>query len=151
MDARPPLSSKLPGTWRLLSRIDLTPAGEPLAEPSLGSDPIALLIYDRAGHFAAQFMTRDRSALLPEPGSGVSGPNNTRARGGYDAYFGTYSVDDADGTVTQTLLGALSPENVGQTVTRAMIVDGDTLTITLGTTSADGQRVVRTLIWTRVG
>jgi len=53
--------------------------------------------------------------------------------------------------VTQTLLGALSPENVGHRVTRTMIVSGDTLTIRLTTTATDGQQVLRTLTWKRVG
>jgi len=145
------LSATLPGTWRLISRSDRNAAGEAVAEPALGSDPVALLVYDRAGHFAAQFMKRDRSDAPAEAAPGGPAANNTRARGGYDAYFGTYSVDDAQGTVTQTLLGALSPENVGQTVTRKLTVTGDRLTIALETTSGDGQPVVRTLLWTRVG
>jgi hypothetical protein len=72
------LSATLPGTWQLQSRIDLTASGDRRVEPSLGDDPLALLIYDRNGHFAAQFMRR----------------------GGYDAYFGTYTIDDEKGTVT---------------------------------------------------
>ena len=56
-----PLSTLLIGTWELLSRIDRTAAGERRVEPSLGDDPIALLSYDRTGHFAAQFMKRDRT------------------------------------------------------------------------------------------
>ena len=51
-----PLSTTLPGTWRLLTRIDVTSAGQTHPDPALGSDPIALLIYDRSGHFSAQFM-----------------------------------------------------------------------------------------------
>ena len=53
--------------------------------------------------------------------------------------------------VTQVLVGALAAENVGKTVTRAMSVDGDSLTIVLATSSSDGQPVVRTLVWTRIG
>jgi len=143
------LSSQLPGTWRLESRIDVTVSGERRPEPSLGEDPIGLLMYDRSGHFAAQFMRRDRSVAVPDgPGGAL---NNSRALGGYDAYFGTYTVDDAQGTVTQRLLGALSPENVGLILTRAMRVRGDTLVIELQTTSADGAGVTRTLTWKRVG
>jgi hypothetical protein len=148
--SRAALSEILPGTWRLLSRIDVTASGERRAEPSLGDDPVALLIYDRAGHFAAQFMKRDRSDVVPDaPGGG--GANNSRARGGYDAYFGEYSVDDAAGTVTQRLLGALSPENVGLVLTRGMDVDGDSLVIRLETSHPDGTAVTRTLTWQRVG
>lgn len=146
-----PLSVSLPGTWQLLSRIDRTAAGERRIDPSLGEDPIALLIYDRSGHFAAQFMKRDRTATVEEASPAAAASNNSRARGGYDAYFGAYSVDDAAGNVTQQLLGALSPENVGHVLTRAMTVDGDTLTIQLQTNAMDGEAVTRTLVWQRVG
>ena len=143
------LSNLLRGTWRLKSRIDVTVAGERHPDPLLGEDPVALLIYDGSGHFSAQFMKRDRSGALREVAS--SAPNNTRAQGGYDAYFGTYSVDDTTGTVTQTLLGAISPANVGMTLTRAMSVRDDTLVIRLETTAADGTPVTRTLTWERLG
>lgn len=118
-------------------------------EPSLGHDPIALLFYDRSGHFSAQFMKRDRSLATPDGPSGAL--NNSRTQGGYDAYFGTYTVDDAQGTVTQQLAGALSPENVGLVLTRAMEVRGDRLVIQLQTSSSDGAAVTRTLTWKRVG
>jgi hypothetical protein len=143
------LSAQLPGTWLLESRVDVTASGERRPEPSLGADPIAFLIYDRSGHFAAQFMKRDRSATAPDEPIGAQ--NNSRAQGGYDAYFGTYTVDDAQGTVTQRLLGALSRENVGSVLTRAMTVQGNALVIQLQTTSADGVAVTRTLTWRRVG
>jgi Lipocalin-like domain len=144
------LSFTLPGTWELLSRIDVDDSGEARIEPTLGSDPVALLIYDRSGHFAAQFMKRDRSttAIMDAP---TAGSNNTRAEGGYDAYFGTYTVDDATGTVTQRLIGALSVESVGMEISRGMKVDGDHLIITLRTSSVSGQPVTRTLTWKRVG
>ena len=143
------LSAQLPGTWQLESRIDVTASGERRPEPSLGEDPIALLIYDRSGHFSAQFMKRDRSVTVPDGPSGAL--NNSRAQGGYDAYFGTFTVDDARGTVTQRVLAALSQENVGLVLTRAMRVWGDTLVIELQTTSGDGAGVTRTLTWKRVG
>lgn len=81
----------------------------------------------------------------------ASGPNNSRARGGYDAYFGTYTVDDAHGRVTQRLVGALSSENVGHVLTREMQVMDDVLTLHLETATASGEPVVRTLRWRRVG
>jgi hypothetical protein len=143
------LSATLPGTWQLLSRIDVTASGERRPELSLGEDPVALLIYDRSGNFAAQFMRRDRSVDVPEGPSAAK--NNSRAQGGYDAYFGTYTIDDEQGTVTQHLLAALSRENVGAVLTRAMDVQSDTLVISIETTAADGTAVTRTLTWRRVG
>ena len=152
-DARPmggaALSTTLPGTWQLLSRIDVAASGERRVEPSLGEDPLALLIYDRSGNFAAQFMRRDRSVDVPDGPSGAR--NNSRAQGGYDAYFGTYTIDDEAGSVTQHLVGALSREHVGAVLTRVMDVRGDTLVIELETNAADGAAVTRTLTWRRVG
>jgi hypothetical protein len=144
------LAPRLVGTWELVSREDRNRAGEPRIEPSLGSDPFALLYFDKAGHFAAQFMKRARSPK-PEPEPTGLLPNNSRARGGYDAYFGTYTVDEAHGNVTTLLVGALSPENVGQVFTRAMSVAGDELAIRLETASLEGEPILRTLRWKRVG
>lgn len=143
------LAKRLVGTWSLASRIDTTAAGERVAEPTLGSDPVALVWFDAAGNFAAQFMKRDRSAASAPLAAAAA--NNTRAVGGYDAYFGRYDVDEASGVVTTTLRGALAAEHVGAVLQRAMRVDGDTLTITLATTAPDGRAVTRTLTWTRVG
>jgi len=142
------LSSELPGTWLLESRVDVTPAGKQHPDPLLGDDPVALLIYDRTGHFSAQFMKRNRSAVIQA--APANAKNNTQAQGGYDAYFGTYSVDDANGMVTQQLMGSLSAANVGMVLTRAMEVRGTTLLIKLETTAADGTPVIRTLTWRRV-
>lgn len=145
-----PLSQTLIGTWELVSREDHTPAGERRTDPLLGADPVALLVYDRTGHFAAQFMKRDRGQQ-PTPEVRVAALNNTAAQAGYDAYFGTYVVDDATGQVTQRLLGSLSPANVGLVLTRGMTVSGDTLTIRLDTTTTAGEPITRTLRWKRVG
>jgi hypothetical protein len=128
--------------------VDVTATGENRTEPSLGNDPLGLLIYDQGGHFAAQFMRRDRSVAVPDGPGGAK--NNSRAQDGYDAYFGTYAIDDETSTVTQRLLGALSRENVGALLTRAVEVHGDTLVIRLETTAADGTPVTRTLTWQRV-
>ena len=143
------LSATLPGTWQLLSRIDVTASGERRPEPSLGEDPVALVVYDRSGNFAAQFMRRDRSADVPDAPSGAR--NNSRAQGGYDAYFGTDTIDDEHGTATHRLTAALSRENVGLVLTRALEVQGDTLIIKLDTNAANGTPVTRTLTWRRVG
>lgn len=145
-----PLSVSLVGSWELLSRIDRTSAGEQRVDPALGADPIALLIYDASGHFAAQFMKRDRSGSI-ESSAVTTSQNNSRAQGGYDAYFGTYTIDDDNNTVTQTLTGALSQENVGQTLTRQMNVLGDELAIQLQTVAASGEPVTQILKWKRVG
>jgi len=143
------LGHDLVGTWRLLSRIDRDASGQPVDEPTLGSDPLALLFFDGAGNFAAQFMKRDRSIAVAEPV--FTGQNNTAAIGGYDAYFGTYEVDETTGDVRTTLVGALSPGQVGATMIRNLKVEKGELIIRLTTTTADDTQVHRTLTWERAG
>jgi hypothetical protein len=116
-------------------------------EPSLGSDPLAILFFDATGNFAAQFMRRDRSVTVAAPG--FTGQNNTTAIGGYDAYFGKYEVDETSGDVQTHLVAALSPSHVGATLTRTMRLEDGKLIIRLTTTTADDMRVNRTLTWDR--
>ena len=147
------LARELVGTWELVSRIDLTRAGERRLEPLLGDAPIALLYYDRSGHFAAQFMKRDRAAAgssdadAPDAGSGA--PNNSRAQGGYDAYFGTYTVNEAQGTVTHHVQASIFPEDLGKDFVRPFTLDGDTLTLSFTSPSAGGSTITRTLTFRR--
>ena len=142
------LSAALIGTWELLAREDRNGAGEVRPDPVLGADPVGLLFYGREGRFALQLMKRERGAR--PLGSGACLAGGARVQCGYDAYFGTYSVDDERGVVTQTLKAALSPESVGQVLTRQMSIAGDTLTIRVETASVGGEAVTRTLRWRRV-
>ena len=76
--------------------------------------------------------------------------NNTGAVGGYDAYFGTYDLDPARGTVAVTLEAALTPANIGKTFMREVRVVDDRLIIRLTTNAADGTPITRTLTFERL-
>ncbi len=142
------LQTRILGIWRLESRIDLDARGQRRIDPTLGVDPLGILCFS-SDHFAAQFMRRERSAgaTAPVPGGGA---NNSSAVNGYDAYFGTYTLDEAAGTLRTTLTGALAPANVGSVFERHVAFVGDKLTIRLATTAADGTAVTRTLTFARL-
>jgi len=142
------LVNNIQGIWWLLSREDHTKEGQRRIDPILGSDPIAILVY--ANHyFAAQFMKRERSPdSVSQPTA--AGQNNTSAIGGYDAYFGTYEVNEETNQVAHTLVGSINPGNIGMTVYRNLLVEGDKLTIKLETTTPQGEPVIRTLIWKKI-
>lgn len=142
------LSATMRGTWWLLSREDYTENGELRIDPVLGANPVGIISYADT-HFAAQFMKRDRS----ENGAHTmvhAGQNNTSAVNGYDAYFGTYEVDEQTGQVRHTLIGSVTPANIGMTVVRDLRATDDTLTIQLATTATDGEPIIRTLTWKRI-
>jgi len=145
------LTQDLIGQWRLVSRIDLDAAGQRHIDPFLGADPSGFLVFGPEW-FAAQFMKADRTSTAAPatptvpPGAG----NNTSAVGGYDAYFGTYTVDTQASEIRTTLLGALTQGNVGQTFTRRVAVAGSTLKIILATNTTSGVPITRTLTFERV-
>jgi len=142
------LKKKLKGTWLLISREDYTAEGEKKIDPGLGADPVGILNFTET-HFAAQFMKRDRSGSQVAPV--YTGKNNTAAVGGYDAYFGTYEVNEEKGQSNHHLIASINPSNVGINVVRDMRVNADDqLIIQLKTTSSDGIAITRTLTWKRL-
>ena len=144
------LAKKIIGVWWLLSREDWTKDGEKKIDPTLGADPFGILFFT-ATHFAAQFMKRDRSDSANNQ-TVFTAKNNTSAVGGYDAYFGTYKLDEQAGQSEHTLIGSINPSNAGIKVVRDLRVDDeDQLIIQLPTTNAEGEPITRTLIWKRIG
>jgi hypothetical protein len=143
------LASKILGTWMLRSREDVNAGGQILIDPFLGRDPIGILCFGPT-HFAAQFMKRDRSDEERVP-QRVQDRNNTAGVNGYDAYFGTYSVDQAAGTLSTHVEGSISPINIGKTYVRDVRVVGNELLIQLKTTAVDGIAITRTNTFHRIG
>ena len=96
-----------------------------------------------------QFMKRDRSSRQSSPDP-VQGRNNSIAVDGYDAYFGTYWLDENAGRLTVQLEGSLSLSNVGSKFVRDVRVLDNGLVIQLSTTSIDGTPVTRILMFSRL-
>jgi len=143
------LGTAILGIWKLKSREDIDATGQVHIDPFLGRDPLGILCFGPT-HFAAQFMKRDRSRqenMLQR----VQAENNTVGVDGYDAYFGTYSIDEIAGTLTTHLEGSISPANIGATYIRDARVVGDELFIRLQTSALDGTATTRTNTFSRIG
>jgi hypothetical protein len=121
----------------------------------LSATPLGILIYDQSGHVAAQLSRQDRTpAILPQECQAAITTKGTSDTAqtilGYDAYFGTYKINENDGTVTHHLEAALFPGDIGKDIQRHFTISGDELTITFDTTTREGVKVRRTLIWQRM-
>jgi hypothetical protein len=143
------LASRIVGIWMLKSREDVDAGGQIRIDPFLGRDPIGILCFGPS-HFAAQFMKRDRSDEESVP-QRVQAKSNTAAVNGYDAYFGTYSVDEPAGTLATRVEGSISPVNIGKTYVRDVRVVDNELLIQLKTTAVDGIAITRTNTFQRIG
>jgi hypothetical protein len=110
------LKEQIVGTWRLVARDVVHPDGTSTLDPEYGAKyPIGYIMYDNTGHMAVQFMALDR-------------PNDQSSRG-YDAYFGTYTIDETSQPpkVTHHREGSLNPRQVGGNVVRDLLLNGDEL------------------------
>jgi hypothetical protein len=141
---------QLVGTWRLISRVIRLEDGTAVQDPGLGSAPKGYLIYDSSGHMAVQLMRPDRPTAVDCSTSGSTPSDNSpQFLSGYEAYFGTYTVDETNHTVTHHLEGALAAPDVGRDFVRQIQVSGDKLTIVVRTSSSK-EKQIRTLTWERV-
>jgi Lipocalin-like domain len=146
---------QLVGGWSLVSRVTTTSEGKALSDPGLSTTPRGVLIYDRLGHVAAQLSRPGRTVEMLgdecREAERVKGTNDTaQTILGYDAYFGTYTVNAKEHVVTHHLESALFPGDIGKDIKREFEIAGDTLTIRFHTTLRDGRPVVRTLVWARM-
>jgi hypothetical protein len=125
------VTEQLVGGWSLVSRVTTSADGKVLTDVGLSATPKGILIYDRAGHVATVEMLADECREAQK----VKGTNDTaQTILGYDAYFGTYTVNQKEGIVTHHLESALFPGDIGKSIVRRFAISGDTLTIKFNTT-----------------
>ena len=89
-----PARERLIGAWHLVRIEAPGPDGKPMSIPQ----PAGMLIYTRDGHMSVQLM-------YPKAASALS---NEYVQDGYEAYFGSYEVDEAAHTVTHHVWGSVT-------------------------------------------
>lgn len=102
---------KLIGTWKFESMKVETEKGE-IVYP-YGENIFGMLIYTPSGHISVLLMNPDRFKFASDDPLDGSSEEIESAYGGFDAYCGTYSVDEEKGTVTHHIEGSKFPNWVG--------------------------------------
>lgn len=115
------------GAWRLVAFEDARPDGQ-VVYP-YGQDAAGLLIYDSSGRMSVQIMRRDRPSLSSADWQGVPAEEIKKAIEGFTAFFGSYEVDEANGSVIHSVEGHVLPESVGKVLRREFTFSGDVLTL----------------------
>jgi len=108
---------QLIGAWRLVSLEEQSPDGKIRKLPRSGT-----LLYSRDGHMSVQIMAPEGKDA-PETGPVAY------EKGGYEAYFGTYVLDEKAATVTHHVEGALVRTLIGQDLTRVYRFSGKQLVL----------------------
>ena len=136
------------GAWQLESRTVRKANGEILVDPVLGQQPTGRLFYDASGHMMLQMMRQGRAQAISAPPNPY-GAASPRIVLGYDAYFGTFIVNEADATITHHVEGSLFPEDLGKVFRRSFRIEGGTFTLSFTSKSPEGFDVTRTLRFRR--
>jgi hypothetical protein len=127
------------GTWKLVSQTALREDGS--AAYPRGDNPQGVIMYDAAGNMSVQLMRTGHSGDLGEYRTAMEQ---------FLAYYGTYRVDEAAGTVTHVLEGCSFPDWIGTQQVRHYKFEGDHLQLTAAGVNADGRPETRVILWQRV-
>ncbi|HYM79430.1 MAG TPA: lipocalin-like domain-containing protein [Candidatus Dormibacteraeota bacterium] len=109
------IREKLIGSWRLVSRDEQFADGKMQTR----TDAVGVIMYTADGHMAVQIM-------LPEKSEAPDNPVRYQ-QAGYEAYQGTYTIDEKAHTVTHHVESALVRSLIGKDLTRVYRFEGKQL------------------------
>jgi hypothetical protein len=104
------LKEQLVGSWAYVSSTARRPDGSPL----WGANPKGLMIFTENGHFSWQVFSSDRPKFASGNRMRGTADENTDILQGSLAYFGTYTVDEADKSITTRIEGSTFPNSEGE-------------------------------------
>jgi len=134
------IEDRFVGTWRLVAFERRGPDGE--LRPSTNSFSNGLLIYTSTGHISQQLTRESRQKFSGR----ASGEEAQEALYSYLAYFGTFTVNEGQGTVTHHRQAHLIPGRVTDGI-RYYRFMGNRLMLTA---PPGGEEVTTTLTWERI-
>ena len=137
------------GTWRLVSFEGRPEGGGAFFYP-LGPDAIGQLMYDRAGNMGVHLLKLDRPRFASGDRRRGTDAEVLAAFDGIIAYFGTYTIDPAKGTVTHHVRGSSFPNWEGGDQVRIYEIEGDHLSLLTPPILVSGQLSVYALVFERV-
>jgi hypothetical protein len=136
------LKEQLVGTWAYVSSNAKLPDGSPL----WGSNPKGLFIVTGNGHFSWLVFRSDRPKFANRLNATADESKATMS--GSLAYFGTYSVNEADKSIVFQTEGSTFPHSEGETLKRIITtLTADELTYTNPATTT-GARIEA--VWRRL-
>jgi Lipocalin-like domain len=103
------LKQQLTGAWTLVSLDNVLPDGK--KQQLFGPNPVGTLIFDASGRFAQMQVTANRPKFKSANRLEITPEEGKAAAMSTLAQFGTWSVSEADKTITMRNEGALMPNS----------------------------------------
>ena len=139
------LKEQLVGTWKIVSVDNTRPDGS--IKQIFGANPRVIAVFDAHGNTVVVLMRSDRAKFAAD-NRDLGTPEEYKATvQGTHAYFGTYSVIEADKTLIFHVEGNTFPNQEGIDTKRFISVTGDEFRWTTPTPSVGGRSEA---VWKRV-
>ena len=139
---------KFIGTWKLVSGVSKDEVTGVIQYP-WGRNPVGRLSYEETGRMFAQLMNPGRRSVGGVSNRGAAAAIATASADdmremltGFNAYFGTFDVDESSRTVIHHLQSALIPSWVGTDQRRKYEFPGPDELVILNTASQAAYRLV---------
>jgi hypothetical protein len=139
------LREQLVGNWMMVSNINTAANGT--KSDLFGPNPKGSMIFESNGRFSLIGVRSDLPKFGTNNRATGTAEENKAVMQGSIAYFGSYSVNEADKSYTVQIEGATFPNWTGTTQTRRISISGDDLTFVNAAGSSGGSNEVK---WKRV-
>jgi hypothetical protein len=141
------LKEQVVGTWIIVSVDNMRDDGS--KTELFGPNPKGILIYTSDGHFTLVNMRGDLPKFAAKNRDQGTPEENKAVVQGSIAYFGTYTVDEADKIISARIEGSTYPNFIGGPDQKRLVtsVTADELTFVNPAASAGGKLQ---LVWKRV-
>ena len=116
----------------------------------MGRDAIGQVIFDAAGQVSLQLMQRKRPAFASGDRALGTPAEFQAAFVGFLSYFGTYTFDAGNGTLTMLIEGSSFPNLVGTKQVRHVEIAEPRFTGTTPPVAVAGKLVTGVFVWERV-
>lgn len=138
------------GTWRMVGvETRVVDGSGPTTFPR-GKAPSGFIIYDSQGRMYVQIMNSDEVRPPRKGEAPMTEKERAQAFATYTAYFGRYTVNEDDQSVTHHVEGSVSPRNIGNGMHRFVEVSADRLSLNTFAKGSDGRERVTLRMWERV-
>ena len=140
-----PLKDQVIGAWSLVS---VTVEGGPAKVEPYGPAPKGAMFLDANGRFSIMIMRAGLPKFAANNREKGTAEENAAVVGGSIAYFGSYTVNEIEKSVSVSIEGATFPNFDGQTQKRLLVFDGDQVAYVNPTPSGGGGTAK--VLWKRV-
>lgn len=138
------------GTWRMVGVETRMVDGTGPETMPRGKKPSGFIIYDPDGRMYVQIMNGDEMRPPRKGGGPMTEKEQAQAYTTYTAYFGRYTIDENDQSVTHHVEGSVNPRNIGNGMHRFVEVSKDRLSLNTFAKGPDGKERVTLRMWERV-